>query len=270
MILVNGQAAQTVAVAERALQFGDGVFETIAVKKARPLCLPEHLRRLRRGCESLRIAPPDEAVLEAEVDAALAPRRDAIVKIIVSRGESRYGYAVPAAARPTRIVAAYPWPAAGFAVTLRVCLCETRLARNPRLAGIKHLNRLEQVLARREVDARQRDEGIVLDTAGNVIEGAGGNLFLLLGGELVTPDLEQCGIAGVVREKILDMGGTSLPPVIVRKTRRAELEQAEEMFFTNSIRGIQSVADYGGRRLPSSALAARIRSELVKRQVILQ
>ena len=268
MILVNGRAAQSVAATDRALQFGDGVFETLAVADGQPLCLPEHLQRLRRGCEVLHIEPPEPGLLEAEIETALEGRAEAIVKIIVSRGESRQGYAVPASSRPTRIVSAVPWPAGGFAAALRVCLCETRLARNPLLAGIKHLNRLEQVLARREIDARGYDEGIVLDTEEQVIEGSGGNLFLLLDGRLVTPDLAQCGIAGIVRDKILALAVESRLQPVVRPVRREELEQAREMFFSNSARGIQSVADFAGRRMPSAALAAQIRAALVKQRVI--
>ncbi|MGI9228693.1 MAG: aminodeoxychorismate lyase [Gammaproteobacteria bacterium] len=268
MILVNGQAAQSIGVTDRAVQFGDGVFETIAVAEGQALCLDEHLQRLQQGCQRLQIQAVDLEPIRADINSVIARQPDCIIKLIVSRGESAQGYAVPTDIRATRIVSGSAWPTAGFADSLRVCLCQTRLGQNPQLAGIKHLNRLEQVLARREVDLHNCDEGVVLDNIGNVIEGTGSNLFLLLEGQLVTPDLEQCGIAGIVRGKILNLAGELGLQAVVRQVQVQELQQASEMFFCNSIRGIQSVAEYAGQALPQSTTAEQIRAALIDRQVI--
>ena len=211
-VLINGKIQAGLSIDDRGLQYGDGVFETIAVAEAGPLCLDEHFSRLREGCERLSIPPPALPVLRAEV--ALVSGSNpvsspgAVVKIILTRGETTAdlppvagiltrgeggrGYAPPAEARPNRIVALYPWPAyppehASAGVRLR--FCRRRYGINPALAGIKHLNRLEQILARAEWQDQAIAEGLVMDLDDNVIEGTMSNFVMLKDRALLTSDL---------------------------------------------------------------------------------
>lgn len=237
-MLVNGQAREFISVHDRGLQYGDGLFETIAVAAGEPLLWERHMRRLQRGCACLGIAAPDVEQLRGEVQHLGGARERAVVKVVVTRGTGTRGYAPPADAAPTRIVSVSDWPPrAGIEEGVAVQFCRTHLGRNPALAGLKHLNRLEQVLARAELGAGVA-EGLMLDDRGQVIEGTMSNLFAACGGEWVTPDLSECGVAGVLREFILEHAPTG---VRVAPLTPTTLAQAAEIFLSNSIIGVWPV-----------------------------
>ena len=242
-MLVNGRESFAVPPGDRGFLYGEGVFETIAVHNARPLNLDHHLARLSRGCERLFIPPPNTERISAEAYRLVGGHECAVLKIMVTGGEGDRGYAPPKKRSPNRFLRLFPWPhgikrfdRAGVAVKV----CETRLAINPRLAGIKHLNRLEQVLAGAELDAAY-GEGIVLDFEGNAVEGTSANLMLISSGALLTPDLSRCGIEGVMRELVLETALRLDIPTQVRTVSLDEVMEAESLFFTNVVRGIQPV-----------------------------
>lgn len=237
--LINGEAADRIDVADRGLQYGDGLFETIAVVNGRIGLWERHLERLAAGCRRLGLAPPDPQRLRQEVEQVAGDGERTVVKIVVTRGRSARGYRPDDSAEPTRIVRALPWPDLPAAAPegVRVRWCALRLARQPRLAGLKHLNRLEQVLAR----AEWRDEyaeGLMCDTEGLVIEGTMSNLFVVYQGVLTTPDLSESGVAGVVRAEVLARAPALGIPVAVRPVTPAMVEAAEELFLTNSLIGL--------------------------------
>ena len=242
MMLIDGRLRDTLPAADRGLQFGDGVFETMAVDAGRALCLDRHLARLATGCAALGILAPEPAVLEEECARACHGTDRGVLKVMVTRGSGGRGYAVEEGAPVTRIVARYPWPA--YPVDSRkngvaVRICQTRLGRNPRLAGIKHLNRLEQVLARNERDPGLRDEGLMLDDRDHVIEGIMSNVFIYRNGRLSTPPLLECGVAGIVRDLVLETAQaiTASTP-LVEELGVDDLLAADECFLTNSLIGI--------------------------------
>jgi 4-amino-4-deoxychorismate lyase len=238
--LINGTVADQVDVGDRGLMYGDGLFETIAVENGRIGLWERHLERLVAGCRRLGLAPPDPHLLRDEAKRVTGDDGRAVVKIVVTRGRGARGYRPDDSAEPTRIVQALPWP--GLPTTaaiegVRVRWCALRLARQPQLAGLKHLNRLEQVLAR----AEWRDEyaeGLMRDTEGLVIEGTMSNLFLVHQGVLTTPDLSESGVAGVVRAEVLARAPALGIPVAVRPVTPAMVEAAEELFLTNSLIGL--------------------------------
>ena len=173
MFLLNGERRQCVDVADRGFQYGDGVFETIEVADGKPLFLDRHLRRLAKGCGKLLIPPPDLALLAEESLQISASARHAVLKLIVTRGCGGRGYRQPPRILPTRLLSLHPHPDypehfQTDGVTLR--FCEYRLSINPALAGIKHMNRLEQILARAEWQDDGVQEGLMLDACGNVVE----------------------------------------------------------------------------------------------------
>ncbi len=248
-LLVNGEQTDRLPVLDRGIQYGDGLFETIAVREGRPCLWERHLRRLRRGCERLGIAPPDPAGLLAESQAVIQGRQRAVLKIVVTRGAGGRGYRPPQDPQPSRLIYCTPWPGypeAYWKKGVAVRLCTTALGINPALAQIKHLNRLEQVLARSEWNDPAVFEGVMLDSDGRVIEGTMSNLFLVRKGCLVTPDLKRCGVAGILREVIIECAAALGIPLTIGDVRLEALQEADALFLSNSLIGILPVRRFSG------------------------
>ena len=225
------------------------------------------MRRLRLGCERLRIPCPDTDQLLEEVSREIGSADRAVIKIIVTRGVGGRGYRPPETARPNRIVFRFPWPefpqdAWNLGVQVRVC--STRLGINPALAGLKTLNRLEQVLARSEWGKSSIAEGLMLDPDGHVIEGTMSNLFVLRDESLITPDLSRCGTAGVMRELIIDTARARDLPVIVAEIDPAELLSADGLFLSNSLIGIWPISILSGRVFDGGAIDADLVDEVME------
>jgi len=238
-LLLDGVADGVLSPLDRGLAYGDGLFETIRFIAGRAPLWPRHMQRLRESCVRLQLPAPDESLLAREAAEVLRGMDDAVVRITLTRGLGERGYAMPAAPQPTRIVAAFAAPAwvpEIYRDGVRLHLCQLRLAEQPRLAGIKHLNRLEQVLARAEWDDPAIADGVLLDGAVRVIGATMANLFAVIGGVLVTPALERCGVAGVARAEVL-----GLREVQVRELALGELLHASELFLSSSVRGILPV-----------------------------
>ena len=272
MMLIDGRAQDRVSARDRGLHFGDGVFETIAVDAGRALCLERHLARLADGCARLAIRAPELATLEEECARVCDGVERAVLKIMITRGASGRGYGAEPGAVPTRIVARYPWPP--YAADSRtdgvaVGICSTRLGRNPRLAGIKHLNRLEQVLARSENALGACDEGLMLDDRGRLIEGTMSNVFVRRGKRLSTPDLSGCGVAGIMRELVLEVSeqaGGLVPEITAMGVD--DLSTAEECFLTNSLIGIWPINTIAGQPLRAGPVAHELQKLLTERGAI--
>ncbi|MHB0981908.1 MAG: aminodeoxychorismate lyase, partial [Thiobacillus sp.] len=205
MILVNGLPAETVNVLDRGLAYGDGVFRTLRTRAGQPLWWRDQYAKLAADCAALALACPDEAGLRAEI-CRVAAAGEGVAKIMLTRGTGARGYAPPQDPACTRIVlsaALPPHAQPDSPADIMARWCSLRLARQPRLAGIKHLNRLENVLARAEWDDPEIFEGLLCDDSGAVIGGVASNLLIAKAGELFTPDLSQSGVAGVARARLL-------------------------------------------------------------------
>lgn len=244
MILINGQMEDKIAVTDRGLAYGDGVFRTLAVSNGRPMCWQRHFIKLSDDCRRLRIPPPSEGQLTGEVEQVARNLDNGVVKIIVTRGRGERGYALPAQVHPSRIVigSAMPsYPAENVRDGIRARLCELRLSDQPYLAGIKHLNRLENVLARAEWNDPAIAEGLLLDQRGHLVEGVTSNLFLMIGGALVTPELSRSGVAGITRERILAWALEAGLPSEIREVSLDELWTADEVMVCNSLIGVWQI-----------------------------
>ncbi|CAG7857314.1 partial 4-amino-4-deoxychorismate lyase, partial [biofilm metagenome] len=174
MILINGIEADHLPINDRGLHYGDGLFETIEVSEGHPVFLEQHLQRLTAGCSTLMIPIPDLPTLRDEVYRVCHGFQQAVLKVIITRGSGGRGYRPPDNAAPTRIVSLHSFPdyPINFAEDgINARFCSTRLGLNPALAGIKHLNRLEQVMARAEWNLPGIQEGLMLDLNDHVIEG---------------------------------------------------------------------------------------------------
>lgn len=264
--LVNGREDDRIDPMDRGLHYGDGLFETIAVRDGRARFLDWHLERLARGAARLGIPLPDPRVLRTEIGAACAGSQS-IVKLIVTRGAGERGYRPPRQPQPTRIVIGLPWPAfppEAWAHGVRIGWCRIRLGRNAALAGIKHLNRLEQVLARAEWDDAEMAEALMMDDRDHVICGTQSNLFALIGGRWTTPALVECGVAGVMRRALLAWAAERGDPVIERALPAADLAGATAMLLTNAIIGAWPVREVAGRSMAPDPRAAQFNDWLLR------
>lgn len=257
--LVNGWPAQSIDTADRGLAYGDGVFRTLIVRAGRPLNWARHYRLLARDCGMVGIAPPAEAVVLDEIR-RLAPG-DATAKVIVTRGSSGRGYAYAEDLAPTRIVVAYaslpvaPEPARDGIVARR---CDLVLGEQPRLAGVKSLNRLENVLARAEWRDPAIREGFICDAAGRLIEGTMSNVFVVKAGTVATPGLARCGVTGAQRERVRDLLAAEGVACVERDLPFDELAAADEIFITNSVIGIWPVVRLGAWVRPPGPVTRRV------------
>ena len=260
MILVNGEQLDSVSALDRGVQYGDGLFETIAVYQQTPLAFDLHLQRLKKGCERLGISYPDESLLYDECVLLAKAQHKAVIKLIVSRGEGGRGYMPPPAAEPTRITQLFPWPEQPSNYSqdgVITGICEGRLSRNPMLAGIKHLNRLEQVMLKKEVSQRY-PEALVMDTSDKVIEGIMSNIFIVHGNKLITPSLEQAGVDGVIRSAILMHSKSMDLMTEVSELVVEDVLSADEFFFCNSLIGIWPVKELKDRQFERFDTAQQI------------
>lgn len=253
-ILVNGCERDSIPAGDRGLAYGDGLFETMAVKTGHPLHWERHMARLCRGADRLGIPVPIET-LESETRNLCSGVGKGVLKLVLTRGAGGRGYRPPGDIEPTRILSLHPrpdYPETWYAEGVDIRICKTRLGLNPALAGFKHLNRLEQVLARAEWGT-EFQEGLMLDTRGLVIEGTMSNLFLLRGDTLITPDISRCGVAGIARERLLEIAPRLGLEVQVRDVDADWLAAADALALTNSIIGLWPVRQLEGKifRIPT-------------------
>lgn len=233
---------------DRGLHYGDGLFETMAVQGGSVRLMDLHLARLTQGARQLGIPLPETEGLAIELMLAAVQMGEGVLKLILTRGSGGRGYLPPEEPSPSLILQRYPPVAPEGQEGVSVRLCDIRLARQPALAGLKHLNRLEQVLARAEWRDPAIAEGLMLDSEGWLVEGVASNVFLVREGELFTPLLDQCGVAGVMRAHVMQRAATLGLRVHETRLKLDELMVAEEVFLTNSLHGIRPITCLVGRR----------------------
>ena len=248
MFLINGECRHWVDASDRGFQYGDGLFETIEVYQGKALFWQRHIDRLLKGCQTLRIPSPDLALLQAEASEITAGADRAVLKLLITRGSGGRGYRQPDEITPTRVLSLHTFPEypqyfQTDGIVAR--FCEQRLAINPALAGIKHLNRLEQVLARAEWQDDAIQEGLMQDYQGHVVEGTMSNLFFVKSGVLYTPPVNDCGIAGIVRQIVAELAVANDIAFAEMQTDNQSLLNADEVFVTNSVIGIWPVKKLG-------------------------
>ncbi len=263
-MLINGVQTDRISVLDRGVQYGDGLFETIAIIDGH-ICLWErHLQRLCDGCERLGIVAPAPEKLFAEATAVINNHPKGVLKIIVTRGVGGRGYRPPIDVQPNRVLYYSPWPdypEDAWLKGISMRICATRLGINPALAQLKHLNRLEQVLARSEWTDPVIFEGLMFDSNEHAIEGTMSNLFLIKDAVLITPDLSRCGVAGIMRGLIIELAATLNISVVIKDVGLDDLKAADALFISNSLIGIVPVSAFSGQpysldSIPSALLNA--------------
>lgn len=253
-IWLNGAEAAALPLPDRGLDFGDGLFETLLLKDGLPLYSELHLERLQAGCRTLMFPDCVDLVREQlqNVVAAIAARdwRWSAVRVTVTRGAGPRGYAPPEKAEPRIIIAAtrLQEPSRRLPGPARLGLSSVRWPSQPLLAGLKHLNRLENVLAARECREGGYDEAVMLDQGERPISVVAGNLFAVCDGRLLTPPLQSCGIAGTRRNLIMERWAPALGLDVCEEFMSLDqLQGAQELFYSNSLLGLRAVASLGQR-----------------------
>ncbi len=262
---INGEPADCLTIIDRGLHYGDGVFETIAIHHGHPLLLDAHLDRMRAGCKQLRFNTSlDLSAIRRQAKESAKDVDKGVMKIILTRGVGARGYRSPAENSPTCIIGLYPWPEfprSRYIEGVDVCVCKSRLGHQPLLSGIKHLNRLEQVVARAEW-TDEYEEGLMLDQQGSVVEGTMSNVFLVSADTLVTPLVDRCGIRGVVRAQVVRLASELGMEVTESRVRIDELFQAEEAFLTNSVIGIWPIKTIEQRQYSAGPVTRRLQDAI--------
>ena len=263
--IINGRESDSVPASDRGLQYGDGLFETMAARDGGISLLEDHLERLSHGAGRLGLPIPRKEIIRGEILSLIPAEGRAVIKLILTRGSGGRGYRQPEKIKMRRIISLHPWPDypdswASDGVAVR--FCETRLASDPVLAGLKTLNRLHQVLARAEWDDPSIAEGLMLDADDRVICGTMSNLFLVRSGALITPDLESSGVAGVMRKQILKIAARMNIDVRERVVSLDDLSTADEIFLSNSLIIIWPVQQLDGLVCATGPLTPRIQHAL--------
>ncbi len=241
---INGRTGNTILIDDRGLLYGDGAFETMRVRRRAVRFLEYHLERIAEGCRRLDIEAPDQDRLRGEIARAAALKADGVLKLIITRGRGLRGYRPSGRERCTRVMSLHPLSPAARAAPrpARVRLCAMRLGSNEKLAGLKTLNRLESVLARAEWTDARIWEGLMRDIDDHIVCGTMSNIFLRRGTTLVTPKVDRCGIAGVMRRWVLGQAPGLALAATEGRLRWEDLAAADEVFMTNAVVGVVPVA----------------------------
>jgi len=265
--IINGDFTQRVSPLDRGFSYGDGVFRTMLMRNAQPDNWPLHYQKLVADCARIGIVCPSAELLISDMQLLFSATESQleVAKIIITRGEGARGYAPPAITNPTRVIikSAIPKYAPDiFVAGVDLHQCETRLSEQNKLAGIKHLNRLENVLARMEWSDENLFDGLMLDQQSNVIECTMSNIFARFDDMLITPDLSACGVAGITRQRIIWLASMLNLKVEVKSLPFAKMALADEVIICNSLYGALNVSKVGHKKFPVQSLAKNIRNAL--------
>ncbi|MCS4269911.1 MULTISPECIES: aminodeoxychorismate lyase [Raoultella] len=257
MFLINGLEQDVLAANDRAIQFGDGCFTTARIVDSQVQMLPAHLRRLQQACEKLMIPYTHWQTLEQEMLRLAQVQKSGVLKVILTRGSGGRGYSGTLCQQPTRILSVSPLPAhysrwREEGITL--ALSPIRLGRNPSLAGLKHLNRLEQVLIRSHLEQTDADEALVLDSEGWLTECCAANLFWRKGMAVFTPRLDQAGVNGIMRQYCIARLAQSPFRVVEVTAGPDALRDADEVLICNALMPLVPVRRWDESRWSSREL----------------
>lgn len=258
-ILVDGDATNCLPPHDRGLLYGDGVFRTLRVIAGEPRWWDEQLAKLSEDCLRIGLASPAASIWRSDFERLCVAGADGVLKLLVTRGSGPRGYLPPAPPLVRRLMyfAADPLPAA-VASDLTLRICSLRLGWQPRLAGIKHLNRLENVLARAEWTTPDIHEGLLLDQADRVVCGVMSNLFIWQRNRLLTPRLDQCGVAGVARARLMRLAQAHAIEVQETDLALQDVLDADEVMLTNSVIGLRRVARLEAKVWPDPLISPRL------------
>ena len=264
VVLINGEEQDKISIFSRNMQYGDGLFETCVAMDNQILFWPRHFSRLEIGCEKLNINKIDEGVWLSDIKKAfaLSLKKNCIVKLILSRGNSLRGYGYKDDIKPVRIVIISEMHQSLINKEFSLEYSTSGYHSNPQLAGIKHCNRLEQILARSNLSC---NEAIMLDEKENVISVTQGNIYFIFGNKLLTPKLDRCGVVGSRRSLILELARSLKMDALESNISINQAQQADEVFISNSIIGIQPVHAIERHKLGKNPQTEKIRKAFLSK-----
>lgn len=246
--LINGKSCDSLSISDRGLAYGHGLFETIRLNEGSPVLWEQHMERLKKGCERLAIDVPAQLAssLMMDISQLCGLEKEGVIKITITAGSGGRGYAAPEVTNTQRIVSLFSLPVypSDRSEGVKVISCHYQLPLNPRMAGMKHLNRLDQVLARAEWQDATIAEGIVCDLNGKVVEGTMSNVFAVKEGVLLTPELSQAGVQGIMRDFVLESAAAMGLESREVSLGVDEFKDADELFLTNSVIGLWPITQW--------------------------
>lgn len=263
LCLVNGVKQKHINVENRGLAYGDGLFTTAKILNGKVEYLTQHLQRLSFGCQKLGISAPSLNTLEQQLISTATDYSKAVLKVIITASSGGRGYARSSDNNHDLIIMVHEYPSYyddKIQTGMRLGTSTQKMGVNPMLAGLKHLNRLEQVLLRQELSNREEDDLLVTNVNNDVIEATSANVFFYQNNKLYTPDVSHSGVNGIMRQNIL----AKYPKTIIKSVSLDDIAQAEEIFICNCIMGIMPISNYNGREL-SINLALNARNTMMER-----
>ncbi|MEC7595497.1 MAG: aminodeoxychorismate lyase [Pseudomonadota bacterium] len=258
IVLIDGEEQSQISIFNRNMQYGDGLFETCVAKDNQILFWSRHLSRLDSGCDKLKIKKIEESIWLEDIKKALSlfSKKNCIIKLILSRGNSHRGYSYPDDILPVRVVIVSEMKKNKSKQSFSLEYALSGYHSNPNLAGIKHCNRIEQILARATM---QEDEAIMLDENKNIISVTQGNIYFIFGRRLLTPKLDRCGVVGSRRSLILELAKSIGLEINEEEISMIQAKKADEVFISNSLIGIQSISSIEDCQLSSSSFTVKIK-----------
>ncbi len=263
--LINGAPASGYKIWNRGLHYGDGVFRTCLIYNGKVIDLEKQIEKVINDAEAVSVYFSDREILLKEAHELAQGQAQAVLKILLVRAGAARGYRT-SVANADRLLCCYPtsrYPASNWEQGIVVFRSRVKLATQPMLAGIKHLNRLEQILASREWEPGA-DEGILGDDRDRPVCGTRGNLFWVKHGVLRTPALDRCGVAGLMRDKVMETASALKQPCEVAECSWESLDSAEEVFVTNSLIGLWPVRVLGAKTWTAPGPVTRRLMEAIK------
>ncbi len=248
LCLVNGIQQHHIDIESRGLAYGDGLFTTAKVINGKVAYLTQHVERLTSGCEKLGITPPSPNELTLQLAAIAKNYPLAVLKVIIAASSGGRGYARSSSNHHDLIIMIHDYPTHYddlIHTGINLGLSKQQIGINPMLGGLKHLNRLEQVLLRQELSLSDVDDLLVTNINDNVIEATSANVFFCLNDTLYTPDVSQSGVNGIMRQTIL----RHYPETIIKAISLEEIAQAQAMLVCNCVMGVIPVNNYNGQVL---------------------
>ncbi|WP_416651516.1 aminodeoxychorismate lyase [Candidatus Pseudothioglobus sp. Uisw_086] len=264
IVLINGERQNTISVFNRNMQYGDGLFETCVAMDNQILFWPRHFSRLEIGREKLNINKIDMSIWLSDIKKAfeLSPKKNCIVKLILSRGDSLRGYGYKDDIEPVRVVIVSEMHQPLFNREFSLEYAKSGYHSNPQLAGIKHCNRLEQILARSNLLS---NEAIMLDEKENIISVTQGNIYFIFGNKLLTPKLDRCGVVGSRRSLILELAMSLKMEALESNISINQAQKADEVFISNSVIGVQPVHSIESHKLGKNPLTEKIQKAFLSK-----
>ncbi|MFT4634967.1 MAG: 4-amino-4-deoxychorismate lyase [Chitinophagales bacterium] len=268
-VLVNGKQNPQTSVSDRGFLYGQSVFETIAVINSKSCLLDLHINRLQRGCDVLSI-PLDTKILREEIQSLIKDQERAVLRVTISMGVGGRGYLNPQSPVPTRVLSLHDYPnhpTSNWDEGITLGVADIRLSHQPMLAGIKHGNRLEQVIARSQWHDNWH-EALLLDQQGTVVEATQSNVFIVNADQLITPSLQLAGVEGVAREYVMSQAHKLGLQVKIMSLSIDHIEAADEVFLTNSVIGLWPVKQLNSKCYTDHRNSHKLLKLLIKNEVI--